>query len=178
MFQEDCRYRPDFLAPYSSATTLRSLRAASSSECFAHHLVQAPTIRDALQFVLPAVLEGESRAGDQVLHRIRDEHLARSCQRRHAGTDVDGDPPDGVALELDLTCVKPDADVEAEILHRVSDCHGASDGSGWPIEGRKEPIARRIHLAAAVPSQQSPDSLVVGDQELSPRPIAHLGSAL
>src|SRR5207344_1876632 len=95
-----------------------------------HHSVEAPTIWHTLQFVLPTVLEGESGPGDQVLRRIRDEHLARSCQGRHAGTDVDGDPPDGVALELDLTGVQSDADLESEILHRGDDCHGASDGSG------------------------------------------------
>ena len=65
-----------------------------------------------------------------------------------------------------------------ETLHRLGDRHGASDGTGRSIEGRKEPIARRIHLAAPVPSQQSPDPLMVGDQELSPRPIAQLGSPL
>ena len=46
--------------------------------------------------------------------------IARSCQGRHAGANVDGDPPDGVALELDLTGVQPDAHFEAEILYRSS----------------------------------------------------------
>jgi len=87
---------------------------------------------------------------------------------------VDGDAPDVLALELDLTGVHPDADVEAEIPYR----HGAPDGSRRSVESREESVARRIDLAATVSSQQSPDPLVVGGKELSPGPIAELGSAL
>ena len=43
--------------------------------------VQVPSPRDALEFVLSAVLELDTRAGNEVGHRARDEYLPRASER-------------------------------------------------------------------------------------------------
>ena len=42
--------------------------------------VQVPSPRDALEFVLSAVLELDTRAGNEVGHRARDEYLPRASE--------------------------------------------------------------------------------------------------
>ncbi len=61
-----------------------------------------PWIGDALQLVLPPVLEYEAGTRDEVLHRGGDEHFVSSCERCNPSPDVDGDPTDFVVDDLDL----------------------------------------------------------------------------
>ena len=59
--------------------------------------VQRPAVGNALELVLAALLEGDARAGHEIAHRARDEHLARSSKIGDARSDVYGDAGDIVA---------------------------------------------------------------------------------
>jgi hypothetical protein len=55
--------------------------------------------------VLPTFCELDARSDDEVLDGRRDQHLARTGEGRHPGTDVDGHPGDIVSSDFDFTCV-------------------------------------------------------------------------
>ena len=80
---------------------------------------EAPLARDALQRRDAAILELEPRAGDEVFHGARDEHLARVGLRRDARADVHGDARDLAVRELDLARVQPGTNVETERPHAI-----------------------------------------------------------
>src|SRR5438876_10273795 len=90
--------------------------------------IEPPFSRHALEGVRPAVVELDAGAGDQVLHCLGDEHLARARQPGdpRAGRDRDSRrlPSDRRALAR----VDPGAHLEIEARERVADCAGAVDG--------------------------------------------------
>ena len=47
------------------------------------------------------------------------------------------------------------------MANAVTDGHGAPDGTGRPVEGGEDSIARRVHLAATMPTQLSIDDRVM-----------------
>jgi hypothetical protein len=71
--------------------------------------------------VLTGVLEDEARSGDEVLNRLRGEHLGRSRSGPDAGTDCDGESAHIVAVELDLTRVQTGSHLEPERPHVLDD---------------------------------------------------------
>jgi hypothetical protein len=62
--------------------------------------------------VFAALLEGDTGAGDDVSHRVRDEHLARAGGRRDSRPDVDRGSTDGGGRLLDLARVDAGAGFE------------------------------------------------------------------
>src|SRR5204863_9222085 len=120
-----------------------------------------PLAGDALEGVRAPVLELDPRTGNQVLHRGRDEDLSRAGERRDPGPHVDGDPPNVVAGELDLSGVQAAAHIEVHGAHAPSDRIRASDGPRGPVERRQETVARRAHLPSPEPLQLLPDEGVM-----------------
>src|SRR2546421_4265695 len=53
--------------------------------------VETPQPRHTFQLVLAALLEVDACPCDEVLHRLRDEHLAPAGERGDAGADYDGE---------------------------------------------------------------------------------------
>ena len=88
-----------------------------------------------------AVVEHDTGADDEVLHRARHEHLAWPGQRRHAGSKVDREASDVVGQDLDLTDVDARPDLEPKILDVIADGDGAADRAGRAVERREEPVA-------------------------------------
>ena len=74
-------------------------------------------------------------------------HVVRSGQCAHACADVHGDPPRCRCPDFAFAGVQPGADLDAECLHRVANCHG-TDRSLGSVEHREETIPRCAHLAA------------------------------
>jgi hypothetical protein len=64
--------------------------------------------------MLAPVHEVDPGSDDQVLHRARDQDLARYCQGPDAGGDVDGQAPQVVASHLALAGMQSEVEVEAQ----------------------------------------------------------------
>src|SRR5215218_6073225 len=83
------RSRRAFRSPTSGPQSWTSpppvVVTASSS-----HGEHVPLAGDALERMAPAVREIDARAGNQIAHGARDEHLARPGERRDARADVHG----------------------------------------------------------------------------------------
>src|SRR2546429_9880292 len=83
------------------------------------HGEEAPLIRDALQRVLPAVVELESRSRNDSLYGLRYEHFARTREIPHARRDVDGDAADILTHYLHLARMQSNARFESDLPHRI-----------------------------------------------------------
>src|SRR3954470_838492 len=66
---------------------------------------QAPCSGHALELVFATIGEGESGAGEQVVHGARYDDLAGAGSGCHTGADVHGEAADALAAHLDLTRV-------------------------------------------------------------------------
>ena len=71
--------------------------------------------------MLAGVLEGEAGAGDQVLHRLRDEDLGCARGRGDPSADRHGDAPDLPVDQLTLARVHAGADLDPELADAVAD---------------------------------------------------------
>src|SRR5262245_58348562 len=91
---------------------------------------QPPIVGDALELMRTAVGEADPRPGDEILHGARDEHLARAGQGSDARGDMDGDPADVLAEQLDLTAVQADANLQTERAGSLGDRAPAADRTG------------------------------------------------
>src|SRR6187200_14316 len=115
-----------------------------------------------------AVLELDSRAGDQVLDRARDEDFARPRQRSDTGTHVDSDAGDTVPMHLALAGVEACPDRQANRLDGVADRDCTADRARRPVERSEEAVTRGIDLSTAEPFELPADSGVMGVEELTP----------
>src|SRR3954451_167579 len=98
-----------------------------------------------------AVLELDSRAGDQVFDGARDEDFARACRRRDPRAHMDGDAGDPAPVHLAFAGVKSCTDRQPNRLDDVSDGRCAPDGPRWPVERREEAVTGGIHFSTAKP---------------------------
>ena len=94
------------------------------------------------------VLELDPRARHQVLHRARDEHLARPGLGGHSCADADGDSRELAVVQLTLAGVQARAQVEPELADMGDDRLRTADGARRPVEGREEAVARGVELLA------------------------------
>src|SRR5215218_2790042 len=108
----------DASAPCRRPIGLRTASTMSASPI--GDSIDRPCARDALQLLLAARLEGEAGARDEILHRPRDEHLARLRETGDARTGVDGDAAHVGAVELALAGVQAGADFDPERAGRVA----------------------------------------------------------
>jgi hypothetical protein len=93
-----------------------------------------PVARDAFQRVPAPVGELDIRARDEIAHRVRDEYLARACQRGNPSTGVHGDTSPVVAPYLALTGVQPVSDLDPEPACVLGDRMRAVDRPRGPVE--------------------------------------------
>ena len=107
---------------------------------------------NAFEFSDSAVFEEDTGAGDQVLHRLRDEHFACAGGRGHSGTDRDSQARDLPLVKLALAGVHARTNVEIEIANAVDNCLGTANGPCRAVEGREEAVAGGIALLATEPS--------------------------
>ena len=90
--------------------------------------------------------------------------------RCHPGPDMDPQPLQISATPLHLSRVQPAPEVEAQVLGSLSDCHGATNGSGRSLECCQEPVAGHGHLAAAETADLAAhERMVVGQEPTPPR---------
>src|SRR4029453_13456881 len=105
--------------------------------------------------------------GAQVAHGPGDEDLARCGLAQDAGGDVDGDPADVVAADLDLAGVEPGPDLEVDVAELLAQGDRAGNGPSGAVEGGQEAVAGRLDQPAA-PLLDQAAALVVVDLEQVP----------
>jgi hypothetical protein len=142
-----------------------------------HDGVEPPVIPDTAQFGHATFLEDEPGTGDEIAHRLRDEHFSGCRLGRHARADVNTDSPDLPIHELALTSVQSGANLDPEVADGVGDHTAATNCARRPVEGREKPIARGVEFAPPEASELAPDRDVVLVEELSPAAFAEFGVA-
>src|SRR5262249_15377333 len=115
--------------------TRRRRRVASRGRAFRRQREEVPFPRHALEGLATAVLEAKAGAGDQVLDRARHKDFTGPGGGGHPSTDVDGEPGDLVALELDLASMQTGAYLEPDRARPVAHGPGTANGPGRPVEG-------------------------------------------
>jgi len=80
--------------------------------------VDAPAAGNPFEFPLSAVFEEEPGAGDKILDRLGDEHLARAGAGGDSGADRDGQACDLPVVKFALAGVDARAKLKAEITNR------------------------------------------------------------
>src|SRR5262249_35623017 len=130
--------------------------------------VDPPLARDALELVDATILEGEAGAGDEILNRLRDEHLARPGEGGDSRPGVDGDAADLRAVQLALARVDPRSNLHAELPKRVAGRDRTAHGPSGAVEGREKAVAGAVHLAAAEALELAPHGRVVGAEQVAP----------
>src|SRR5204862_1996542 len=84
------------------------------------HRIELPLPWHALQRVHATVRELDSRPGNEVRDRARDEHLTRTGNRSHTGADVDGNAAEIVADEFALAGMEAGAHLDAKPAHGIT----------------------------------------------------------
>src|SRR3989442_11692038 len=96
----------------------------------------------------------------------------------HSGADMNGDSAELFAHCLTLTRVNASSDLDIQALDCIGNSPAATDGAGWPVEGREKAIACCIDLAATVSPKLLAHHQVVLIEKLFPCTITHLGRVL
>ena len=129
---------------------------------------ELPGLWDAFQLVMAAVIEVDTRPGDEVYHCPRYQYLAGSGGRAYARSDIDRNAGDVSFTVLDLPRVKSCPNIDAEPPGRVKHRACAADRPRRTIEDGEEPIAGGFDLLAAEPLQLSADHHVMIIESLTP----------
>src|SRR5262249_12358757 len=133
---------------------------------------QPPLAGNPLQLVHAASLEGEAGSGDEVLDRLRDEHLAGLRVRGDAGAGMDGDAGHLAVHELALARVEARSDLDPELADRVRYRARAADRPRGPVKGGEKAVAGRLDLPAAKANERAAHELVVALEEPQPGMVA------
>src|SRR5829696_1600290 len=141
------------------------------------HGEHPPLAGHTLQRVTTAVDEVDVGSVDEISHRARDKHLARTGEGGNPGADVHGDARQVVPAQLALTTVNAGPDLEPEVTGADRDRPGAVDRTSRSVEGGQEPVAGCVHLVTAVAAELAPDCCVVPVEEVVPAPVAFGGGA-
>src|SRR5215475_7361157 len=116
--------------------------------------------------------ELQTGAGNEVLHRARDQHLARPRMCRDAGANMHRDARKLVAHQLTLARVGARPHAEAQSTGALDDCSRAADCAGRTVEGSKDAITRSVDLATAEPGELKAHGGAVAFQQVSPSAVA------
>src|SRR6187455_1937208 len=81
-------------------------------------------------------------------------------------------------MELALTRVHTDPNVEPEAANPLDDGLAAPNRARRPVEPREEPIARGVHLETPKASELPPNDLVVPGDEVPPGAVSQLRRTL
>jgi hypothetical protein len=122
---------------------------------------QAPRLGYAFEVVLAAILEPKVRACNEILDRVRHEHLARVGERCDACPYRDCDTGDLAVGDFALAGMQTGPDCDFELAERVADCGSGADGTSGAIECSEESIAGRINLPALEARELAADEAVM-----------------
>ena len=127
--------------------------------------------------MLPARLEDEARAGGEIGHRPRDEHLpaplAQTRARRWTATPATPSP---------WICTSPvctparTSSPRSRTASRIA--HAQRNGARGAVERREEAVTGGVDLAAAVALELAADDRVVAVEQVAPGAVAERDCAV
>src|SRR5262249_29401516 len=126
-------------------------------------------LTEAFQLADAAWVENDAGAGDEVLHRARDEYLADVGPGGDARADRDGQPCELAVDDVALAGVHSHADAEAEGADGVADRAAAADRPRGPgTGGATPPPPRGADRPAGEARAPPPDRRVVLGEQRRP----------
>src|SRR6267143_3930170 len=126
----------------------------------------------ALQRVKPPVVELQSRAGHEILDRVRDQNLAALADAGDARADVHRDAGELGAAHFALAGVQPRAHLEPQPLDTLGDGTRGSHAARGAVERSQEPVAGGVDLPATEVYEALADERMVGVEQIPPAPVA------
>src|SRR5687768_1982775 len=137
--------------------------------------VERPHSRNSLELVVSALLEGDARARDEVLHRSGHEHFARGGERRDSSPGDHGDARELLADQLALARMDARTDLEVVLARAFDDSPRARDRPCGAVESTEEAVPGRVDLLATMNGQLPANVRVVAAHEISPRAVSECG---
>ena len=101
--------------------------------------VKPARLVEALELVQSAVFELDPRAGDEIAHGGRDQHLAGICDGSHARTDVHRDAGQLVPDNLDLARMQAAANRDPEPANASSTATAQRIARAGPSKDARNP---------------------------------------
>src|SRR5262245_17802008 len=139
--------------------------------------VEAPRAH-AAELVLAPVLELDPRAGDEVLHRARRQHLTGLGKGRDTRPGRNDDPGHLSLMQLALARVHARAQLQPERFNAGEARLSTPDRAGRPVEGREEAVTCRVALDSAVAGELPPNESVVLLEQVAPGAVTELARPL
>src|SRR5439155_12747027 len=128
---------------------------------------EAPLAANAGQLVRSTIDEAQTRPGDEILDRARNEHLARAGLPGDARAGVDGDTGHLAFHDLTFAGVQARTDGQAEIADGVDDRGRTPDCAGGTVERGEEAVAGRVEFPAAEAQQLAANERVMALEQIA-----------
>jgi len=140
--------------------------------------VQQPLAGHALELVFSLSLKTEARTHDQVDHRARDEDLTGFSHPLNPLCQMDRDTGHVPSPLLDLTCVQPGPNLEAQLTHGVPDRNCTLNGAGGPVERGEDTVAGSLHEMSTKPRELPINRPIVQVEAVPPDLVPESGGLL
>ena len=95
-----------------------------------------------------AVVESDSRSGNEILYRGGNEQLSWPCGRSDPSPYMNGNAADSPLKHLALACVNPGSDRDAQLANILDDLAGARQSLRWTLKGSQETVPRSVDLTS------------------------------
>ena len=115
-----------------------------------------PFAGNSLQPVRSVAVEGQARAGNQVLYCSRDQYFPRLRTGHYPRTDMYRDTADCAIEEFAFARVQAHAYFDSQRAHDVPDCQRATYAARRPVECSHEAIAGGVDFLPPEPLQRLP----------------------
>lgn len=135
---------------------------------------EGPGSWDSFEGVVASVLEGDSRAGDEVGDGPGGEDLPRASMVLDSLADVDGDAADVAAAYFDFAGVNANAHLDTEVGGGLVEGEAAGDGPAGAVEGGQEAVSGGFDLVSSVALEVLAYEVVVGVEQFMPAAVPEL----
>lgn len=93
-----------------------------------------------------AVVESDSRSGNEILYRGGNEQLTWPCGSSDPSSYVNGNAADSTLKHLALACVNSGSDCDAQLANVFDDLAGARQSLRRTLKGSQETVPRSVDL--------------------------------
>jgi hypothetical protein len=133
---------------------------------------EIPPPRQTLEFSRRLAEKVDACASDEIRHDPRHENLAGTSFVHNTCGDTNGDTCNIFTAYFNFAGVQPGSQLKPDMSGGTGKRCSALDGAPWPVEARKDAIARCLDQAAAVLVDQTVSQLVVIVKQTTPGYVA------